>query len=141
MRDTTGSAAAPAARCRNRRRGSFMAAPHIGHGRCYRICLVIVSLPRARLSRPVFGEGKKAKGPVVRPGLCIVSTVEVGLRRLFLDQFLGRLRPTPRALGKRRLDFLHRLRFGDVLHRRDLARQPVQRGFIELPFAVGLLGL
>src|SRR4030081_3890078 len=63
--------------------------------------------------------------------------------RLFLgDGFLvRRLHAATRALGERRLDLLDRLGLGDALHRRDLARQPVERGFIELPLAVGLLRL
>src|ERR1700716_3467308 len=63
--------------------------------------------------------------------------------RLFLDDgfLVRRLHAATRALGERRLDLLDRLGLGDALHRRDLARQPVERGFIELPLAVGLLRL
>ena len=46
-----------------------------------------------------------------------------------------------RALGELAFDFLDRFGFRHVLHDRDFARQPIERGFIELTFAVGLLGL
>ena len=46
-----------------------------------------------------------------------------------------------RTLGERGLDFLDRLGLGNPLDRRNLARQPVERRFVELPLAVGLLGL
>ena len=46
-----------------------------------------------------------------------------------------------RALGELAFDFLHRFGFRHMLHDGDFARQPIERGFIELAFAVGLLGL
>src|SRR5262249_45578904 len=46
-----------------------------------------------------------------------------------------------RALGELALDFLDRFGLGRVLHDRDLAGQAVERRFIELAFAVRLLGL
>src|SRR5206468_9820652 len=86
----------------------------------------------------------KTKGPAQRPGLRY-SRYEERSRsgRLFLDDgfLVGRLDAATRALGERRLDLLDRLGLGDALHRRDLARQPVERGFVELPLAVGLLRL
>src|SRR5262245_33355350 len=66
---------------------------------------------------------------------------KTGLRRLLLDQLFGRLRTTAWTLGKRRLDLLDRLGLGDVLHHRNLTRQAVERRFVKLPLAIGLLGL
>ena len=64
-----------------------------------------------------------------------------GSRRLLLDRLFSRLRSAARALGERRLDLLDRLGLGHVLDRGDFPRQPVERGFVKLPLAVGLLGL
>src|SRR5262249_54567005 len=73
-----------------------------------------------------------------------------GLRRLVLDHGvlglvggagLGRLRPAARALGERGLDLLHGLGLGAALHRRDLARQTIERGLVELTLGVALLRL
>ncbi len=48
---------------------------------------------------------------------------------------------TARALGELAFDFLDRFGLRRVLHDSDFARQAVERRFIELAFAVGLLGL
>src|ERR1700733_1104726 len=65
------------------------------------------------------------------------------LRRLVLERdfFAFRGLAAARALGKRGFDLLHGLGLGDALHRRDFAREPIERRFVELPLAVGLLGL
>jgi hypothetical protein len=72
------------------------------------------------------------------------SATALGVRiGVNLAAFAGlgfRLRPAPRALRELAFDLLHRFGLGDVLHHRDLTRQAVQRCFIELAFAVGLLG-
>src|SRR6185295_8039774 len=65
---------------------------------------------------------------------------------LFLDALFGsglvrRLWTTARTLGESRLDFLDRLGLGDPLNRRDLTRQPIERGFVQLPLRIGLLRL
>ena len=57
-----------------------------------------------------------------------------------LDFGLG-LGAAARALGELAFDFLDRLGFRHVLHDGDFARQAIERRFIELAFAVGLLGL
>ena len=66
-----------------------------------------------------------------------------GLRRLVLDHglFFGRLRTAARALGEGGFDLLDRFGLGDALDRRDLAGEPVERRFVELPLGLGLLGL
>src|SRR5713101_2375429 len=46
-----------------------------------------------------------------------------------------------RALGELAFDLLDRFGLGRMLHDRDFARQAIERGFIKLAFAVGLLGL
>src|SRR6185437_12972605 len=46
-----------------------------------------------------------------------------------------------RALGELALDLLDCFGLGRVLHDGDLARQAVERGFIQLTLGVGLLGL
>src|SRR3981081_1827321 len=63
--------------------------------------------------------------------------------RLFLDDgfLVRRLHAATRALGERALDLLDRLGLGDALHRRDLAREPVERGLVELALRVALLRL
>src|SRR5262249_60482708 len=63
--------------------------------------------------------------------------------RFLLDHriLVRRLRTATRTLGERRLDLLDRLGLGDALHRRDLARQTIERSFVELTLAVGLLRL
>src|SRR5215510_7096750 len=57
------------------------------------------------------------------------------------DLVAFRLGTAARALGERRLDLLHGLGLGEALHRRDLARQPVECCLVELALRVGLLGL
>src|SRR5690348_12410815 len=52
-----------------------------------------------------------------------------------------RLRAAARTLGERGFDLLDRFGLGDALHGRNLARQPVERGFVELPLRIGLFGL
>ena len=62
--------------------------------------------------------------------------------RLFLGRrFGGGLRSAMRALGERRFDLLDRFGLGQALHGGDLARQPVEGGFVKLPLGVGLLRL
>src|ERR1700704_2059325 len=63
--------------------------------------------------------------------------------RLFLDDrfLVRRLDAAARALGERALDLLDRFGLGDALHRRNLARETVERGLVKLPLRVGLLGL
>src|SRR5271165_1983411 len=46
-----------------------------------------------------------------------------------------------RALGQGRFDLLDRLGLGNALHGRNLAREAVQSGFIELALRIGLLRL
>src|SRR3984885_1460264 len=46
-----------------------------------------------------------------------------------------------RALGELAFDFLDRFGFRYVLHDSDFARQAIERSFVKLTFAVGLLGL
>src|SRR5215470_10036072 len=87
---------------------------------------------------------RKSKGPAWRRAFEFPTVTECGgLRRFVLDfgLVLARLRTATRTLGERRLNLLDRLGLGDALHRRDLARQTVERGFIELPLGVGLLRL
>src|SRR5580704_18639225 len=86
----------------------------------------------------------KRKSPAFLPGFRMILSPKASLGRLFLDHglFVGLgLRTAPRALGQRRLDLLDRLGLGDALHRRYLARQPVERRLVELAFRVGLLRL
>src|SRR6201995_3322837 len=73
----------------------------------------------------------------------IVSRTRNGSGGLFLDHSLlvRRLAAAARTLGEGGLDLLDRLGLGDALHRRDFAREPVERRFVELTLAVGLLGL
>ena len=63
--------------------------------------------------------------------------------RLFLDDhfFAFRRLAAARPFGQRGFDFLDRLGLGDPLDRRNFPGQPVERGFVKLPFAIGLLGL
>ena len=88
------------------------------------------------------------KSPASLPGfsLFVGAAIAGPSGRLFLGggfrlRFLGRLRPTPRALGERAFDLLDRFGLGDFLHRRDFARQPVERGFVKLPLGIELLRL
>src|SRR5262249_12938319 len=76
-------------------------------------------------------------GGIVALGVGIV----VALGIAFSDRVTFGLGAAARALGKLALDFLDRFGLGRVLHHRDLARQAVERRFIKLAFAVGLLGL
>src|SRR5262249_57420019 len=62
------------------------------------------------------------------------------LHHLVLGLAFG-LGTTAWPLGERRLDLLDRLGLGDALHRRDFARQAVERGLVELTLGIGLLGL
>src|SRR5262249_61029399 len=62
------------------------------------------------------------------------------LARLFLS-LSGFGGAAARPLGERRLDLLHRLSLGNALDGRDLAREPVERRLVELPFRIRLLGL
>src|SRR5262249_31619456 len=70
------------------------------------------------------------------------------LRRLFLHHPVFVLALALRALGtaagtlgKRGFDLLDRLGLGDALHHRDFAREPIERGLVELALRIGLLGL
>src|SRR5688500_19364144 len=59
------------------------------------------------------------------------------LGRLFLHHGLlvvafRRLGTTARALGQRAFDLFDRLGLGDALHRRDFAREPVERRLVEV---------
>src|SRR5438045_3521846 len=87
----------------------------------------------------------KQKGPVSRPGLRYFSSDQEALRRLVLDHGLfglpGGLRTAARALGKRRLDLLDGFRLGAALHRRDLAREPVEGRLVKLALRIALLRL
>src|SRR5271169_3832649 len=98
-----------------------------------------------------------SKSPADRPGfsleVCII--IYVGRKRdpdrendafsgcLVLDHRLvfGLGRAATRTLGKRRFDLLDGFGLGHPLHRRDLARQTIECGLVELALAVGLLGL
>src|ERR1700744_916724 len=106
----------------------------------------------SRCARP--GMTNKTKSPVLRPGFSISgpmdrlrglvshrSVVAVGVVSL-IGFALGAgfsfgLGAAARALGELAFDLLDRFGLGDVLHHRDLARQTVERRFIELTFAVG----
>src|SRR5712672_2589553 len=104
------------------------------------------------------------KKPGVAAGLLIVRSARlnrVGLRRLVLDRGviaiavvgfvdlgfavgLGAgfgLGAAARALGELAFDFLDGFGFRRVLHDGDFTRQAIERRFVELAFAVGLLGL
>src|SRR5215471_11520963 len=66
--------------------------------------------------------------------------------RLLLDHLVvglavGGLRTAARALGEGGLDLLDRLGLGDALHRRNLARQAIERGLVKLALGIGLLRL
>src|SRR5579862_4520748 len=77
----------------------------------------------------------KRKSPAFLPGFRVISSIWAGLGRLSLDHGLVvglGLGTAPRALGQRRFDLLDRLGLGDALHRRHLARQPVERRLVEL---------
>src|ERR1700742_234591 len=76
---------------------------------------------------------------VVALGLIALVDVAIGVALTFGRAF--GLDAAARALGELALDLLDRFGLGRVLHDRDLARQAVERRFIELAFAVGLLGL
>src|ERR1043166_3648958 len=83
----------------------------------------------------------KQKSPAEQPGFSLL--MNRGLSGLVLDQSLAALGlgTAARALGERRLDLLDGLGLGDAVDRGNLARQPIERGLVELAFAVGLLGL
>src|SRR5262245_58392355 len=93
--------------------------------------------------------GNDTKKPGVSAGLSkYVGENGNGLRRLFLYHLVvafrlafGRLRTTAGSLGERGLDLLDRFGLGDALHRRDLAREAIERSLIELPLGIGLLRL
>src|SRR6266516_2226265 len=120
-------------------------------GACSEFAAVLRGLLRSRLRmRAVVvatepGCPQIPKGPVLRPGLRYFSADKAGLRRLVLDHlfggFLGGLGTTARALGEGGFDLLHGLGLGATLHRRDLAREPVERGLIELALRIALLRL
>ena len=86
-----------------------------------------------------------AKDPAFGRALNFLQDRSDELRGLFLDHFgclFPRLRRTAtRTLGERGFDFLDRFSLGHVLHRRNLAREAIERGFIKLPLAIGLFGL
>src|SRR5690348_7024917 len=91
-------------------------------------------------------ERSKIKKPGIAAGPFFVVQVNslARLRCLVLDRLflLGGLGgAATRALGERRLDLLDRLGLGDALDGCDLAREPVERSFIELTLGVGLLRL
>src|ERR1700761_9305723 len=106
-------------------------------------------------------DAEKQKSPVFRPGLFNsirllrlrglvghrgVVAIAIAFGVITFSIALGAgfglgLGTAARALGELAFDFLDRFGLGDVLHDRDFARQPVERRFIELTFAVGLLGL
>src|SRR2546423_6727356 len=60
---------------------------------------------------------------------------------LFLGRLFGGLWTTARAFGERRFDLLDRLGLGAALHRRDFAREPVERRFVKLALRIALLRL
>src|ERR1700759_3992464 len=76
---------------------------------------------------------------VVTLGLIAFVDVAIGIALTFGPAF--GLDAAARALGELALDLLDRFGLGRVLHDRDLARQAIERRFIELAFAIGLLGL
>src|SRR5437667_6868975 len=97
-----------------------------------------------------------AKSPVVRPGLYYfdqrnrlrgfirnrgIVAVGIALRIGISVSFGFGLGAAARTLGELGFDFLDRLGFGHVLHHRDFPRQTIERGLIELAFAVGVFGL
>src|SRR5262245_40438696 len=88
-------------------------------------------------ARPGYGQSKR---PGRETGPCVPSW-RLSLRRLVDHLLAFRLGSAARALGERRLDLLDGLGLGDALHRRDLARQAVERRFVELALGVRLLGL
>src|SRR6185312_7068768 len=103
----------------------------------------------SRCSEPPTEYGAVApKNKKARQNAGLLSQQIVGSGRLFLGGDiiatrlgLGRLRTATRALGERALDLLDGFRFGDLLHRRNFARQAVERRLIELTLGIGLLRL
>src|SRR6185312_9390347 len=103
--------------------------------------------PRAETKSPVSSTGLfqfawwiSLRGFVRDSGIVAVSIgicLAVGLTVCF---GLG-LGAAARALGELAFDFLHGFGFRHVLDDGNLARQAIERGFVKLTFAVGLLGL
>src|SRR5689334_4363614 len=105
-----------------------------------------ITAPRAQATDRLPTQSPMKK-PGTRAGLSMSDIGEKrALGRLFLDALFGtglfgRLGSATRALGESCLDFLDGFGFGHALDRRDFAGQPVERGFIQLPLRVRLLGL
>jgi hypothetical protein len=109
---------------------------------------VWIDFVRSQTKSPVFRPGFSIPIPIRENRLrglishgCVVA-VGVGFVGFTVGTGFGLgLGAAARALGELAFDFLDRFGLGRMLHDRDFARQPVERRFIELAFAVGLLGL
>src|SRR5271170_1138212 len=105
--------------------------------------LTLGDLPAARSAER--GNERKKKARHDRRAFAFrCEASDLALCRLFLDDgFLFRLglRTAARTLGERRFDLLDRFGLGDALHGGNLARQPVERGLVELPLGIRLLRL
>src|SRR6185312_9217175 len=89
------------------------------------------------LVRITLSSGLIGDGGVVAIGF--VTLVEVAFA-FTLGGAFG-LDAAARTFGELAFDLLDRFGLGRVLHDSDLARQAVERRFIQLAFRVGLLGL
>src|SRR4051812_35033278 len=94
--------------------------------------LLICCDERARGLRGLVGDRSAAIGLVA---------IALGVRIAFAFGGFGLGAGAARALGELGLDLLDRFGLSRVLHHRNLAGETVERGFIELAFAVGLLRL
>src|SRR5438105_1389259 len=94
------------------------------------------------------GRGIPGRSSYTKPGVSaglVVPRACAGRHRLhgllLHDFIVGRLGSAARSLGEGSLDLLDGFGLGDALHRGDFAREPIERGFIELALRVGLLRL
>src|ERR1700730_3753477 len=81
---------------------------------------------KARLSRWAFLLAKGGSGRLLDLGFLGLAFFGLAAERAFLQL---------------RFDHFQRLRLGQLLHDKDFARHAIERGLVELPFGVGLLGL
>ena len=80
-------------------------------------------------------------GGFVRHGSVVAVGFDIGLIGFAVSFGRFGLGAAARALGELAFDFLDRFGLRRMLDDGDFARQPIERRFIELAFAVGLLGL
>src|SRR3569832_994317 len=119
------------------------------------------SIRHSRLAEVNFAKTRQNKKPGLSTGLfaliCKISLrgfvrdsgvvavdIGIGLIAVGLAVRVGiglRLGAAARALGELTFDFLHGFRFRHMLDDRDLAGQAIERRFVQLAFAIGLLGL